>query len=122
MRRRKKIIIIDSVIIAIILLGGIWLWLWSRNIVTIENASGKMVKTVALSICGRSYSVENLAPGATKGLSFTVDRDSGVEFKVSFMDGSEISGNGGYITGGAGVYRNRILIRVEAKRVKLEQY
>jgi Tfp pilus assembly protein PilO len=53
----KKMSITVAILAAILLLALGWAWQWSRNIITIENASGKTVDAITVTVCGKSYRV-----------------------------------------------------------------
>lgn len=114
---KKKITITIVVLAGALLLAAGWLWLWSRNVLEIENESGKMAKMVTVAVCGKTYRVEELPSGDTRRMSFDVTGDSGFQVDVSFGDGADISDNFGYVTGGAGAYHNRAKITIRSDEI-----
>lgn len=114
---KKKTTIITSIILALLLLAGALIWQWSRNLIAVENASGKNIKELTVTVCRQSYGIKDLAPGASRKLTFEVTGDSGFQVDVSFSDGAEISDNFGYVTGGAGAYHNRAKITIRSDEI-----
>lgn len=114
---KKKITITIAILASALLLAAGWLWLWSRNLIEIENESGKMAKVVTVTVCGKTYRAEGLPSGDTRRMSFDVTGDSGFQIHVSFDDGSEVAENFGYVTGGAGAYSNRAKIKIRSDSI-----
>lgn len=119
---KKKITIAIYVIAGMLLLSIVgWAWYWSRNLLVIENESGKMVEVVTVTVCGKSYQLKDLPSGETKRVAFMVTGDSGFQFDVSFDDGGRVLGNFGYVTGGAGAYNNRVVVNIQPDRIDGKQ-
>ena len=118
---KKKLIIVFTIIILTSFLASAWLWHWSRNLITIDNASGKMAASVIIEVCGQNYMVKNLPAGENYSLSFDVKDDSGLQVDVLFADNSKLSGNFGYVTGGLGAYNNKVIIRINSGSIELKQ-
>jgi len=117
--RMKKMSITVAILAAILLLALGWAWQWSRNIITIENASGKTVDAITVTVCGKSYRVAELPSGGTRRVGFDVTAgDSDFQVEVSFDDGSGVAGRFGYVTGGAGAYNNRAKIKIHPDRIE----
>ena len=103
-----------TVLAGTLLLTAGWLWIWSRNVLEIENDSGKMAKVITVSVCGKIYRLEELPSGDSRRMSFDVTGDSDFQVDVSFTDGSEVEDNFGYVTGGAGAYHNRAKVTIRS--------
>jgi hypothetical protein len=115
---KKPITILLCIIVVLLLLTGSWAWQWSRNVLVIQNESGKTVDVVTVTVCGKSYRVENLPIDGTSQLVFDVMYDSGFQVDVTFDDGSELTGNVGYVTGGAGAYNNRAKVIIREQSIE----
>lgn len=109
---KKKTLVVLGAIAILTLAAGTWAWYWSRNVLVLENATDKTARVVTVTVCRMSYRVEDLAPGRTTRIHFEVTGDSGFQVDATLEDGTEISGNFGYVTGGAGAYHNRARVRI----------
>ena len=118
---KKKIAILFTIIAIILIIAGIWLWHMSRNLIVIDNKSGKPIASVTIKICGRNYVVKNLPVRESRSLAFDVTSDSGFQVDVFFADSSKQSGNFGYVTTGAGAYNNKVMIEVNSKHIDFKQ-
>ena len=121
MEMKKKLFIAFEILSAILLITGVCLWHWSRNLLEIENASGKDIRVVTVMICNADYSVENLASGQTQRIPFDVKGDSGFHVNVSFADNTDVEGEFGYVTGGAGSYDNRAKVTIFSDKIEGKQ-
>ena len=119
--KKKKTTIITSIILALFLLAGALILQWSRNLIAVENASGKNIEVLTVTVCRQRYGIKDLAPGASRKPAFEVSGDSGLQVDVSFCDGADISDNFGYVTGGAGAYHNRAKITIRSNEINGKQ-
>ena len=113
---KKRIII--PILLAVLLLATGGTWNWSRNILEIENASGKLAQLITINVCGNNYHLKDLPCGNSRRITFEVIGDSGFQVDVSFDDGSKISDNFGYVTGGAGAYNNRAKVKINSVNIE----
>ena len=113
---KKRFII--SILLAVLLLAIGGTWHWSRNIIEIANASGKLAQMITITVCGKQYHLESLPSGKSGRIAFEVIGDSGFQIDVSFDDGSKMSDNFGYVTGGAGAYNNRAKVEIHSERIE----
>ena len=113
---RKRAVI--GILFAALVFAAGGAWHWSRNIMEIENASGKRAQMITVTVCRRQYRLENLPSGRSKRVAFEIAGDSGFQVDVTFDDGSTMSETFGYVTGGAGAYNNRAKITIPPDRIE----
>lgn len=88
----------------------------NRNRLTIENRADIAARLVTVGVCGQEYRMEDIAPGGRASTSFTVDRDSSFAIRADLADGTSITNEFGYVTGGAGAYGNRVEFEIARDR------
>jgi hypothetical protein len=120
MRNRTIIVIVGIAFLSIAIAAGV-IWQWSRNLLVVENASGKVATSVVVTVCGETYYLANIAPGNSKTITFKVDNDSGFLVDVIFEDRTTLSTSFGYVTGGAGANHNRAAVRIGTDNIDGKQ-
>lgn len=122
-RKRKigKYKIIISILFTLLLIAFGVIWYWSLNIFVIENVSGKTAQIVTVTVCRKNYSLDNLPHGESRRILYKVTEDSGFHVDVAFEEGSQVSGNFGYVTGGAGAYNNKAEIKILSNGIEGKQ-
>jgi len=118
---KKRVAVVIAIFAILLLVAGAWAWRWSRNVLVLENESGGMAKVVTVTVCGKSYRVENLHSGDAKRIIFDVTGDSGFQVDVSLEDGTELAENFGYVTDGFFGYHNRATVQIHKNGIEGKQ-
>ncbi len=106
--RIKRIAMLPLVAICSVLLFKYF----TDNKLTIVNNSSQKAQKVIVSICGKDIIFKNINPNEKQLKNFSIYGDSGINVNVTLEDKTELDHNFGYVTGGAGAYRNHIEIEL----------
>ena len=110
--------VVISIVLALLFLAIVWVWNLSLNVLKVENVSGKLAQKITIQISGNNYYLDELPPGESKRINFKVTGDSGFNVNVSFDDGSQVSGEFGYVTGGTKAYNNKVKVKIFSDRIE----
>ena len=93
-----------------------------QNRIEVVNLSGIEAVEIQITVCGNDIVFNDLEPGITQSDSFSISCESGFKVFALLADGSAITNEFGYVTGGSGAYGNRIEIKITSdKRIIGEQ-
>ncbi|MGA2799194.1 MAG: hypothetical protein ABSE63_16565 [Thermoguttaceae bacterium] len=117
----KKTAVIAGIFLFLIAVAAGVIWQWSRNLLVVDNTSGKTLSQITITVCGEKYHLADIAPGNSKTLAFKVNGDSGFKVDVVFEDRTTQSTTFGYVTGGPKGYHNRVTVRVGPEGIEGKQ-
>lgn len=83
---------------------------------SVTNKSGATVQKVAVTVCGVAYDFADIPDGGSKTRRFSVKHDSGFQVNALLADGTTVTTNFGYVTGGGGAYGNHADIEITKDR------
>jgi hypothetical protein len=86
------------------------------NEMVITNNSGIVAKEVVVTVCGETHRFVDIPDAGSKSAPFTVKQDSGFTVDVRLVDGTSMTTNFGYVTGGGGAYGNHAEIKITKDR------
>lgn len=86
------------------------------NEMVVTNNSGMAAKEVVVTVCGETHRFADIPDADSKSSHFTVKGDSGFQVDVRLVDGTSMSTNFGYVTGGGGAYGNHAEIEITKDR------
>ncbi len=86
------------------------------NEMIVTNNSGVTVQEVVVTVCGESHRFIDIPDARLKSAHFTVKHDSGFQVNVRLTDGTAMTTNFGYVTGGGGSYGNHAEIEITKDR------
>jgi hypothetical protein len=115
---KTKLFITLSPLLVLLAIVGLACFLWTLNVVLIRNESGLTIDEFTLTVCGKSYTLENVPHGETEKFHFTVHGDSSFQMRATLPNGTVLSNNFGYVTSGAGAYHNRITVTVRSNLIE----
>lgn len=115
---KKKLLIALSPLLALLAIAGFAGFLWALNVVQVRNSSGLMIEEFTMTVCNRTHRLTNLSDGETGKIHFAVTGDSNFQMKAKLQNGTVLSNNFGYVTGGTGAYRNRITVTVRSNLIE----
>lgn len=87
-----------------------------QNTLVLTNHSGVTANQVLVTVCKKDYVVRELKNGDSRTQHFKVTRDSGFLVSAALADGTTLTNEFGYVTGGAGEYGNRAEIEITKDR------
>ncbi len=117
MNKRKLLTALSPLLILLVIAGFAFL-VWTFNVVLIRNSSGMTIDEFTLTVCNRDYTLANILDGEIQKLHFTITGDSSFEMRATLQDGTVLSNNFGYVTGGAGAYHNRVTLTVRSNLIE----
>ena len=117
-RNKRKLLTALSPLLIFLALAGFALFMWTANVVLVRNSSGMTIKEFTLTVCAKDYALADIADGETGKLNFAVTGDSNFQMRVTLQDGTILTNSFGYVTGGAGAYRNRVTITVRPNLIE----
>lgn len=86
------------------------------NEMVITNNSGIAAQEVVVTVCGEIHRFADIPDAGSKSARFTVKHDSGFDVVVRLVDGTSMTTNFGYVTGGGGAYGNHAEIEITNDR------
>lgn len=86
------------------------------NEMVITNNSGIAAQEVVVIVCGDIHRFADIPDAGSKSARFTVKHDSGFDVVVRLVDGTSMTTNFGYVTGGGGAYGNHAEIEITNDR------
>ena len=90
-----------------------------ENRITIQNRATRSVSHATIELCGRTYFVENLAPGRSESFSFSMNSvDDYASAKLTFDDGESIHSKNHRVNGD--LISNRLRMIVDDAGVRFE--
>ena len=87
-----------------------------ENRMTVTNKSGDTVRKATVTVCGVAYDFTDIPDGDAKTQKFSVKHDSSFQVDALLADGTTLTTNFGYVTGGAGAYGNHADIEIAGDR------
>ena len=117
-RNKRKLLTALSPLLIFLALAGFALFMWTANVVLVRNSSGMTLENFTLTVCEKDYTLANILDGETGKLNFAVTGDSNFQMRVTLQDGTILTSSFGYVTGGAGAYRNRVTITVRPNLIE----
>ena len=82
------------------------------NKMVVTNNSGMTAQEVVVTVCGESHRFTDIPDAGSKSGRFSVKHDSGFQVSVRLVDGTSMTTNFGYVTGGGGAYGNHAEIDI----------
>lgn len=98
--RARRVI---GLLVLLLLLGATYLIAVSTfHQVCVTNHSDQTISRCVLTVCSRDYVIEKLVPGATRQISFIIDKDSGYRLRYHFLESDRefLSEEAGYVCAG----------------------
>ena len=86
------------------------------NDMVVTNNSGTAAQEVVVTVCGEIHRFADIPDAGSKSAHFRVKHDSGFQVDVRLVDGTSMTTNFGYVTGGGGAYGNHAEIEITKDR------
>ena len=121
-RNKRKLLIALSPVLVLLLIAGTAVFLWTLNVMEVRNSSGLRISEFTMTVCNRTHRFTNLSHGETRKIRFVVTGDSNFQMRATLQNGTVLSSDFGYVTGGSGAFNNRVTVTVRHNLIEGMQH
>ena len=111
--KKAVAVLVVVLVLAVLAAWGGWSIVENRvvNRVVVINRSGQPIHTLLVKVCGQTLQFEDIADGKSVSAPFAMGSDDHFTWEGQLKDGTEIHGEGGYVTNG--MYGEQAILVVE---------